>query len=143
MLIITKKCRENLTFKEPPSTYSIKIADLNTRCSGLPSAETDHWHEIWCPYISTMQGCFKAPRILISPKQLYSKFLILSAELPCSSKVRTYNTTQDMCKVHHIIFILYPNNHNNLNNKRKVEQVMTIMLNYKPLLQPQLIQICI
>lgn len=76
--------------------YSKKIADFNIRCSGLPFTEGTHLQDIRCPYISTMQECFKAPKILTSPKQLYSKFLNSSTEVPQTSEVRTCNIQMRM-----------------------------------------------
>ena len=42
-----------------------------------------------------MQECLKAPKILTSPKQLYSKLLNLSTEVPHTSRVRTCKIQQD------------------------------------------------
>ena len=59
------------------------------RRSGFPSSDGTHFEDSRCPYISTMQECCRAPKILTSPRQIYSKFLISSADASHTSKVRT------------------------------------------------------
>lgn len=70
--------------------YSMRIEDCNMRRCSFPFSEVIHLEDISCPYNSTMQSCFNAPKILTSPKHVYSNVLMSSTEAPETSNVRIW-----------------------------------------------------